>query len=85
MALQQQTAPHFHLPAPDPAIHSAAERISAAEPMNAIGRPSLNLLTLNVNGLGTARKRLTLFSMLLSGHWDIVVLQETHHESSEQG
>jgi exonuclease III len=53
--------------------------------MSSAGQPSLHLLTLNVNGLGSAAKRTTLFSVLLSGSWDIVVLQETHHENSEQG
>ena len=48
-------------------------------------RPSLALLTLNVNGLGSKAKRLTLFSSLIDGAWDIIVLQETHHTSSEQG
>ena len=53
--------------------------------MSPPGHPSLTLLTLNVNGLGSAQKRSTLFSMLLQGNWDIVVLQETHHENREQG
>lgn len=53
--------------------------------MTHLRRPSLALLTLNVNGLGDKAKRLTLFSSLLDGPWDVVVLQETHHSSTEQG
>lgn len=53
--------------------------------MSPAGQPSLHLLTLNVNGLGSAAKRTALFSLLVSGTWDIVVLQETHHENSAQG
>jgi exonuclease III len=53
--------------------------------MSSPTRPSLSLLTLNVNGLGSAGKRRTLFHMLLDGPWDVIVLQETHHADSEQG
>ena len=53
--------------------------------MSATHRPSLALLSLNVNGLGSKAKRLTLFASLIDGPWDVVLLQETHHESAEQG
>ena len=53
--------------------------------MSSSTRPSLSLLTLNVNGLGSAAKRRTLFNMLMDGPWDVIVLQETHHTDREQG
>lgn len=40
---------------------------------------SLRLLSLNVNGLRSADKRRTLFSLLHRDRWDVVLLQETHH------
>ena len=43
------------------------------------------LLSLNVNGLGSKAKRLTLFASLIDGPWDVILLQETHHQSAEQG
>ena len=46
-------------------------------------RPSLRLLSLNVNGLRDANKRRTLFTMLIAGRWDVVALQETHHALHE--
>ena len=42
-------------------------------------QPSLRLLSLNVNGLRSADKRRTLFSLLHRDRWDVVLLQETHH------
>ena len=57
----------------------------AGDPMSSSTRPSLSLLTLNVNGLGSAAKRRTLFNMLMDGPWDVIVLQETHHTDREQG
>ena len=42
----------------------------------------LKLLSVNVQGLRTREKRLTLFHALLQGQWDIVFLQETHHTSN---
>jgi len=53
--------------------------------MSSPRRPTLRLLTLNVNGLRHAGKRATLFRMLIEGGWDVVVLQETHHASSAEG
>ena len=53
--------------------------------MNRDSRPSLALLSLNVNGLGSKAKRQQLFHALLTGRWDIVLLQETHHKDEEQG
>ena len=45
-------------------------------------RPSLTLLTLNVNGLrSNSGKRRALFHGLLNGRYDVVCLQETHHSS----
>ena len=45
---------------------------------------NLRLLTLNVNGLQNASKRRTLFSCILQGRWDVVLLQETHHASEAE-
>ena len=53
--------------------------------MSGSQRPSLALLSLNVNGLGSKAKRLTLFASLIDGPWDVILLQETHHQSAEQG
>lgn len=53
--------------------------------MTSSSRPSLKLLSLNVNGLGGSTKRRTLFSMLATQHFDIVFLQETHHRDVSQG
>ena len=52
--------------------------------MSPTSQPSLALLSVNVNGLGQRAKRLTLFSSLIDGPWDIIVLQETHHTDEEQ-
>ena len=41
--------------------------------------PSLQLLSLNVNGLRGKQKRAALFATLQSGPWQVVALQETHH------
>ena len=49
--------------------------------MSALRRPSLALLSLNVNGLGQKAKRLTLFSNSTDGPWDVILLQETYHGS----
>lgn len=48
-------------------------------------QPSLRLLSLNVNGLRASDKRRTLFSLLHRDTWDVVLLQETHHASREEG
>ena len=53
--------------------------------MSSFSQPSLALLSINVNGLKQKAKRLTLFSSLIDGPWDIIVLQETHHTDEEQG
>jgi hypothetical protein len=44
---------------------------------------ALNLLAVNVNGLSASRKRRTFFLQLLQGHWDVIVLTETHCPSSD--
>lgn len=42
-------------------------------------RPSLRLLSLNVNGLSSSpSKRQQLFTQLLQQQWDVILLQETH-------
>ena len=51
--------------------------------MSGTSQPSLASLSVNVNGLGQKAKRLTLFSSLIDGPWDIIVLQETHHIDEE--
>ena len=48
-------------------------------------QPSLRLLSLNVNGLWSADKRRTLFSLLQRDRWDVVLLQETHHTDDNEG
>lgn len=47
--------------------------------------PSLRLLSLNVNGLRDKDKRRCLFNLLERDKWDIILLQETHHSSAEEG
>ena len=46
--------------------------------------PSLQLLSLNINGLRGKQKRAALFSALLSGPWHVIALQETHHASQAE-
>ena len=48
-------------------------------------RPSLRLLSLNVNGLRSASKRSSLFTLLRRDRWDVVLLQETHHTDEAEG
>ena len=40
--------------------------------------PSLQLLSLNVNGLRERQKRAALFAVLQAGPWHVIALQETH-------
>ena len=47
-------------------------------------RPCLRLLSLNVDGLQSPAKRTTLFHSLMTGAWDIILLQETHHRDLDQ-
>ena len=47
--------------------------------MSPLNTPSLQLLSLNVNGLRGKQKRAALFATLQSGPWQVVTLQETHH------
>jgi len=50
--------------------------------MTGSGLPSFSVITLNINGLrSNPGKRKALFYGLLIGRYDIVCLQETHHES----
>ena len=46
--------------------------------------PSLQLLSLNVNGLRGKQKRAALFATLQSGPWQVVALQETHHANKTE-
>ena len=46
--------------------------------------PSLQLLSLNVNGLRGKQKRAALFATLQSGPWQVVALQETHHANQTE-
>ena len=48
-------------------------------------QPTLRLLSLNVNGLQDKDKRRWLFNLLERDKWDIILLQETHHRSPEEG
>ncbi|EIE20041.1 hypothetical protein COCSUDRAFT_83557 [Coccomyxa subellipsoidea C-169] len=47
--------------------------------------PPLRLLSLSVNGLRDKDKRRCLFNLLERDKWDVVLLQETHHSSAEEG
>ncbi len=53
--------------------------------MNRQRSPPLRLLSLNVNGLRDKDKRRCLFNLSERDKWDVVLLQETHHSSSEEG
>ena len=46
--------------------------------------PSLQLLSLNVNGLRGKLKRAALFATLQSGPWQVIALQETHHANQTE-
>ena len=46
--------------------------------------PSLQLLSLNVNGLRGKQKRAALFATLQSGPWQVIALQETHHANQTE-
>ena len=46
--------------------------------------PSLQLLSLNVNGIRGRQKRAALFAALQSGPWHVIALQETHHASQTE-
>ena len=52
--------------------------------MSSTRPPSLQLLSLNINGLRGKQKRAALFSALLSGPWHVIALQETHHASQAE-
>lgn len=47
--------------------------------------PFLRILSLNVTGLRNKDKRRCLFNLLERDKWDVVLLQETHHCSPEEG
>jgi hypothetical protein len=44
---------------------------------------ALSVLAVNVNGLSASRKRRAFILQLLQGHWDVIVLTETHCPSSD--
>ena len=46
---------------------------------------AVSLVTINVNGIAEALKRAKVFHSLLSSHFDIFLLQETHLSSASQG
>jgi len=46
--------------------------------------PSLQLLSLNVNGLRERQKRAALFAVLQAGPWHVIALQETHHATQAE-
>ena len=46
--------------------------------------PSLQLLSLNVNGIRGKQKRAALFAALQAGPWHVIALQETHHASQAE-
>ena len=48
------------------------------------GPPSLQLLSLNVNGLRERQKRAALFAVLQAGPWHVIALQETHHATQAE-
>ena len=65
-------------------LHRAPQQRGARAAMTSCAR-ALRLLSLNVNGMQSAHKRLTLFSELLLNAWDVIVLQETHHDNEAEG
>ena len=65
-------------------LHRAPQQRVARAAMTSCAR-ALRLLSLNVNGMRIGPKRLTLFSELLLGGWDVIVLQETHHDDEATG
>ena len=46
--------------------------------------PSLQLLSLDVNGLREKQKRAALFAVLQAGPWHVIALQETHHATQAE-
>ena len=46
--------------------------------------PSLQFLSLNVNGLRGKQKRAALFTALQTGPWHVIALQETHHATQAE-
>ncbi len=46
--------------------------------------PSLQLLSLNVNGLRERQKRAALFAVLQAGPWHVIAVQETHHATQAE-
>ncbi len=46
--------------------------------------PSLQLLSLNVNGLRDRQKRAALFAVLQAGPWHVIALQEPHHATQAE-
>ena len=50
--------------------------------MTRLRQPTLRL---NVNGLQDKVKRRWLFNLLERNKWDVILLQETHHRSPEEG
>ena len=53
-------------------------------PMSHPRPPSLQLLSLNVNGLRERQKRAALFAVLQAGPWHVIALQETHHATQAE-
>ncbi|CAL8467227.1 g6763 [Coccomyxa elongata] len=60
-------------------------RKAALSAMTCPRQPTLRLLSLNVNGLQDKDKRRWLFNLLERDKWDVILLQETHHRSPEEG
>ena len=67
------------------ALGSHGVQPATRQPMIQQRRPSLRLLSLNVNGLRSASKRRSLFTLLRRDRWDVVLLQETHHTDEAEG
>ncbi|CAL8468448.1 g7988 [Coccomyxa elongata] len=60
-------------------------RKAALSAMTRPRQPTLRLLSLNVNGLQDKDKRRWLFNLLERDKWDVILTQETHHRSPEEG
>jgi len=52
--------------------------------MSHLRPPSLQLLSLNVNGLRERQKRAALFAALQAGPWHVFALQETNHATQAE-
>jgi len=67
-----------------PASDNTAANSPNTSAMAIMRSPSLQLLSLNVNGLQERQKRAALFAVLQAGPWHVIALQETHHATQAE-